>query len=168
MTKKGCIAGAAACLALSATSAQASTGCWSDVESAAAKVRTLQTRLMDATLRCQIVGADITPAYNAFVRINRPTLQGANAVLRKRLGEREYDRFVTFLANDSADQAIDREHCAAAALIANAGVIAAGDVEKLLALADEKGVQPKLEGGRCGIVFTATSAFPVAAESIGN
>lgn len=165
MIKGKLTAAAAAWLALGGTAAQASTACWSPVEQAAAKVRNLQTRLMDATLRCQLVGADITPVYNQFVRVNRPTLQGANSVLRSRLGEKEYDRFITFLANDSGSAMIDAEHCAAAAQIADAGMVAAGDVQKLVAIEEKMGLKMDLPGGACPITFTLAAANAPAADA---
>jgi hypothetical protein len=167
MTYKGkYLAAAVASLALAAGSAQASTTCWSPVEQAAAKVRNLQTRLMVATLRCQLVGADITPAYNGFVQVNRPTLQGANKVLRTRLGESEYDRFVTFIANVSAGADIDAGLCAVAGAVAGEGAGTEGDVQKLIALEEKLGTPLDLPGGACPITFTLAAAeAPVSPAS---
>jgi hypothetical protein len=168
MTLKGKMTAAAAAWAvLSAGSAQASAtgaGCWSPVEEAAAKVRNLQTRLMVATLHCQLVGADITPAYNAFVRNNRTTLQGANAVLRQRLGERPYDSFVTLIANLSAGAIADAEQCGVAAEVAGAGEGAGGDVQKLVALEARLNAPLDLPGGACPVTFTLASAPAAARE----
>jgi hypothetical protein len=160
------LAAAAASLALTAAPAQAFTACWSPVEQAAAKVRNLQTRLMVATLRCQLVGADITPAYNGFVQVNRPTLQGANKVLRSRLGESEYDRFVTFIANVSAGADIDAGLCALAGTVAGEGAGTHGDVQKLVALEAKLGAPLDLPGGACPITFTLAAAeAPVSPAS---
>src|SRR6185369_5742597 len=79
--KKGGLLGAAAMLLCVSMPANAVMGCWNPTQVAAAKVRDLQSRLMVATLRCQAMGADVTDAYNRFVRANRETIQGANAVL---------------------------------------------------------------------------------------
>jgi hypothetical protein len=164
MTYKGKMTAAAtAWLALAAGTAQASTNaCWNPVEEAAAKVRNLQTRLMVATLQCQLVGSDITPSYNNFVRANRQTLQGASTMLRKRLGERAYDTFVTFIANVSAGTAMDAAQCAVAAEVAGSGEGAGGDVQKLVALEEQLNAPIDLPGGACPVTFTLAAA-PVAA-----
>ena len=166
MTFKGkMIAAAAASVMLAAGPAQASgSACWSPVEEAAAKVRNLQTRLMVATLHCQLVGADITPAYNAFVRTNRTTLQGANSVLRGRLGERGYDSFVTLIANVSAAAQSDAAKCAAAAEVAGAGQGAGGDVQKLVALEARLQAPLDLPGGACPVTFTLAAVASPEAE----
>lgn len=169
MTLKGKVTAAAAAWAiLSAGTAQASaTTCWSPVEEAAAKVRNLQTRLMVATLHCQLVGADITPTYNSFVRTNRTTLQGANSVLRARLGERAYDSFVTLIANLSAGSMADAAQCAVAAEVAGAGEGAGGDVQKLVALEARLAAPLELPGGACPVTFTlASAAAPVERVSV--
>jgi hypothetical protein len=165
MTYKGKLTAAAAAWAvLAAAPAHAgATACWSPVEEAAAKVRNLQTRLMVATLHCQLVGADITPAYNNFVRVNRTTLQGANSVLRTRLGERAYDSFVTLIANLSAGGMADAAQCAVAAEVAGAGEGASGDVQKLVELEARLNAPIALPGGACPVTFTLASApSPVA------
>lgn len=165
MTLKGKMTAAAAAWAvLAAGSAHASAAtCWNPVEEAAAKVRNLQTRLMVATLHCQLVGADITPAYNSFVRVNRSTLQGASSVLRTRLGERAYDSFVTWIANVSAGSMADAAQCAVAAEVAGAGEGAGGDVQKLVALEARLNAPIALPGGACPVTFTLASApAPVA------
>lgn len=154
--------GAAVLLATTGTSAQAAT-CWNGVEQAAAKVRNLQLRLMDATLRCQMTGVDITPAFNEFVRANRTALQGANEVLRARMGEAEYDRFVTALANGTADATTDEASCAAAAATADQGRDAAGEVQTLLQLEERFGVTPQLPGGACPITFTVAASIATVA-----
>jgi hypothetical protein len=176
MTLKGKMTAAAAAWAvLAAGTAHASaTTCWSPVEEAAAKVRNLQTRLMVATLHCQLVGSDITPAYNNFVRVNRTTLQAANSVLRTRLGERAYDSFVTLIANLSAGSMADAEQCAIAAEVAGAGEGAGGDVQKLVALEERLEAPLDLPGGACPVTFTlaaapasaAVTAPPVAAARV--
>jgi chemotaxis protein histidine kinase CheA len=162
-TIKG-LAGACALLAMTATAAQASS-CWNPVQAAAAKVRNLQSRLMDATLRCQMVGVDISATYNAFIRENRSALQGANTVLRDRLGEREFDHFVTELANAADHAATDVDACAAAADAAQSAVEARGSVQTLLALEAQFDSQAELPGGECQIDFAAAAA-PASATAI--
>jgi hypothetical protein len=167
MTLKGKLTAAAAAWAVlaAAPAHAAATTCWSPVEEAAAKVRNLQTRLMVATLHCQLVGADITPAYNNFVRVNRTTLQGANSVLRTRLGERAYDSFVTLIANLSAGGMADAAQCAVAADVAGAGEGASGDVQKLVELEARLKAPIELPGGACPVTFTLASApNPIASS----
>lgn len=153
------LAAALASLALAAGSAQASTtACWNPVEEAAAKVRNLQTRLMVATLQCQLVGTDITPAYNEFVRANRQALQGASAMLRTRLGERGYDTFVTLIANLSAGTSMDADQCTLAGELAGTGQGAGGEVRKLIALEEQLKAPIELPGGACPATFTLVAA----------
>ncbi len=156
--------GAAVLLAVTGTNAQASS-CWSGVEQAAAKVRNLQLRLVDATLKCQMAGIDITPSYNEFVRANRATLQGANDVLRARLGEAEYDRFVTSLANGTAGGGTDAASCAQAAATADQGRGAAGEVQALVTVEEGLGNSPALPGGSCPITFTMAAAVTATATA---
>jgi hypothetical protein len=148
------LAGACALLAMTSGVAQA-TECWSPTQAAAARVRNLQSRLMDATLRCQMVGVNITAAYNGFIATNREALRGANAVLRARLGERDYDSFVTAQANLADHAPLDEESCTRAAANAQAAMEAAGNVDALLALADDAEADTLLPGGQCGISFAA-------------
>src|SRR3954469_13964992 len=74
--------GLAAAALLWAQSASAAMSCWDEHETAAAKIRDLQSRLMVATLRCRAIGIDVLTAYNDFVRVNRSTLQEANGVIK--------------------------------------------------------------------------------------
>jgi hypothetical protein len=105
--KIGRLGAAAALMLCVSMPAHAVMGCWNPTQVAAAKVRDLQSRLMVATLRCQSAGADVTQAYNRFVRANRETIQGANQVLLAQFrtgfgasqGETQYDHFATALAN---------------------------------------------------------------------
>src|SRR3954453_13962670 len=125
--KKGGLFAAAAALLCVSMPAHAVMGCWNPTQVAAAKVRDLQSRLMVATLRCQSLGADVTPAYNRFVRANRETIQGANAVLlaqfrsgfRSSQGETQYDRFATALANVYGGDSTDAGICAETASLAD-------------------------------------------------
>lgn len=148
------LASACALLAMTATVADAAE-CWNPTQAAAARVRNLQSRLMDATLRCHMVGVDISAAYNGFVRESRAALQGANAVLRARLGERDYDRLVTAQANAADLQPLDVESCGMVAEAARTASAAGGNVEALLALEAEHGGATDLPGGVCGITFAA-------------
>src|SRR5688500_10832188 len=85
--------------------AHAAMACWNPKQVAAAKVRDLQSRLMVATMRCSAMGIDVLPAYNAFVRTNRTTIQAANGLIKAQFssgfgvrGQTEYDKFTTALA----------------------------------------------------------------------
>lgn len=143
--------------------ARAAETCWNNMETAAAKVRDLQSRLMVATLRCRAGGIDILSTYNDFVRINRATLQGANEVLRAQFdsahgpgaGEREYDIFATALANAYGAGETNAVRCAEVAAVALQGVSAAGDIALLVSLDEGLGAAPRLPGGECPITFAA-------------
>lgn len=145
--------------------AQAAMSCWNQTQVAAAQVRDLQSRLMVASLRCVAMGVDVTPAYNRFVRATRETLQGANGVIMAQFraghgGEAQlhYDRFATALANAYGAGATTDRICAETATIADEAAAAAGDIRRLVEIADRLGVAPDLPGGQCGISFAAAGA----------
>lgn len=143
--------------------ARAAETCWNNTETAAAKVRDLQSRLMVAALRCRAGGIDILSAYNDFVRVNRSTLQAANDILRAQFdsahgpgaGQREYDSFATALANAYGAGETSVARCAEVAAVAVRGVGAAGEIAALVALDEGLGATPGLPGGECPITFAA-------------
>jgi len=162
MKKGGLLVATAAMLCVSMP-ANAAMGCWNATQVAAAKVRDLQSRLMVATLRCQAMGADVSGAYNRFVRANRTTIQGANAVLLAQFrtgygsnqGQTQYDRFATALANIYGDDATDHGVCADTAALADEAATANGDIRQLVAIEDRLGFSPALPGGQCDYSFAA-------------
>ena len=153
---KAALAVSAAAALLAAQPAQAAMGCWDEQPTAAAKVRDLQSRLMVATLRCQAMGMDTTAAYNDFVRQNRTALQGANGLIKAQFdtgygkdGATYYDRFATSLANKYGGDATNAQICNDTVAAAQEAAAAAGDLGKLVALADRFGPTPELPGGAC-------------------
>jgi hypothetical protein len=135
--------------------------CWGQQQTAAAKVRDLQSRLMVATLRCQAMGHDVSPAYNAFVRANRGTIQAANELIKAQFasagaaaGERAYDSFTTALANAYGGDQTNADICHDIESAEQEGASASGDVSVLMALADRLGPPPALPGGTCPITFS--------------
>lgn len=163
--KKGalkCALGLAAAALVHAQPASAAMSCWDQHETAAAKIRDLQSRLMVATLRCRAIGIDVLTAYNDFVRINRSTLQEANGVIKAqfdrgygREGQRFYDSFTTAMANHYGADATSGAVCEETAAIAAEAVAAEGDVVRLVELADRTGGSPELPGGVCPVTLTA-------------
>ena len=163
--KKGALKGPlglAAAALIHAQPASAAMACWDEHETAAAKIRDLQSRLMVATLRCRAIGIDVLTAYNDFVRINRSTLQEANGVIRAqfdrgygREGQRFYDSFTTAMANRYGADSTSGEVCEETAAVAAEAVAAEGDVVRLVELADRTGGSPELPGGICPITLTA-------------
>ncbi len=158
---KGALGLAAAALVY-AQPASAAMSCWDEHETAAAKIRDLQSRLMVATLRCRAIGIDVLTAYNDFVRINRSTLQEANGVIKaqfdrgyEREGQRFYDSFTTAMANQYGADATSGQVCEDTAAIAAEAVAADGDVALLVDLADRTGGSPELPGGVCPVTLTA-------------
>ena len=148
-----------------ASPAQATMSCWNETQTAAAKVRDLQSRLMVAALRCQAAGIDITPAYNRFVTANRTTIQGANNVIRAQFrtgfgptAETQYDRFATALANAYGGDTTDSETCAASAGAAEEAAAAGGDIGRLLDVEDRLGGPPELPGGVCAVSLAEVDA----------
>lgn len=163
MKRRGLFASAALLLCVSAP-AQAVMGCWNETEVAAAKVRDLQSRLMVATLRCQAMGVNVADAYNRFIAANRTTIQGANTVILAQFraghggqGQTHYDRFATALANIYGDDATDRTICAETAALADEAAAAAGDMSRLVMIADRFGETPDLPGGQCALNFAASA-----------
>jgi hypothetical protein len=143
--------------------ANAAMACWDQNQTAAAKIRDLQSRLMVATMRCRAMGVDVLPAYNEFVRVNRSTIQDANGLIRAQfragygdaLGEKSYDSFTTSLANAYGAHETSVGICEETAELAAEAVAAGGNVERLLDIADRAGAGPELPGGRCPISFAS-------------
>lgn len=161
MKTGGLFAAAAAMLCVSMP-ANAAMGCWDATQVQAAKVRDLQSRLMVATLRCQAMGADVSGAYNRFVRANRETIQGANAVLLAQFrsgygsqGQTHYDRFATALANIYGADATDRGICADTAALAEEAAAANGDLRRLVDIEDRFGFSSTLPGGECSYTLAS-------------
>src|SRR4051812_21223763 len=158
---------------LAAQPAQAAMGCWNQEPAAAAKVRDFQSRLMVAALRCRAMGVDVLAAYNDFVRQNRSALQAENNLIHAQFhtgygaeSETYYDRFTTSLANRYGGEATNAGICYDTASAAQEGAAAAGDVSKLLALADRFGSSPELPGGECPPGTVAIVTVPVPASRI--
>ena len=163
MTRRGLkgALGIAAAAMIYAQPASAAMSCWGERETAAAKIRDLQSRLMVATLRCRAYGVDVLTAYNDFVRINRSTLQQANGVIKAQFdrgygpeGQRFYDSFTTALANEYGGDATSYAVCEETAAIAAEAALAEGDIGRLVDLADRTGRSPELPGGVCPAVLT--------------
>ena len=136
---------------------RAQTGCWSEADIDATKIRDLQSRLMVATLRCQGAGVDVTGAYNHFVIANRATLQGINAVLMSRFrsdvtdaeAQVQYDRYATALANAYGGDTTNRRVCDNTARLAEEAAGAEGNVGRLVALHSRTGMPPPRPGEAC-------------------
>jgi hypothetical protein len=111
------------------------------------------------------MGADVSSAYNRFVRANRETIQGANAVLLAQFrtgfggsqGETQYDRFATALANIYGADATDEAVCAETATLADEAAAAGGDISRLVAIEDRFGFSSDLPGGQCGYSFDSAA-----------
>src|SRR3546814_15329794 len=78
---------AVALFCVSASEAQAGSGCWQASEVAAAKVRDLQTRMMVAGLKCRGYGPEMLAAYNRFVVVHRTSIQRHNRSEERRVGK---------------------------------------------------------------------------------
>jgi hypothetical protein len=156
VASKAVLAVSTAAALLAAQPAQAAMACWDQQPAAAARVRDLQSRLRVAALRCRAMGVDVLAAYNDFVRRNREALQTANGMIKAQFdsgygkeGLTYYDQFATGLANRYGGDATDAGICSDTAAAAQEAASAAGDVGKLLALADRFGSSPDLPGGEC-------------------
>jgi hypothetical protein len=169
---KAALAVSTAAAMLAAQPAEAAMGCWNQQQAAAAKVRDLQSRLMVATLRCQAMGVSVLAPYNDFVRQNRDTLQAANGVIKAQFdafygkdGAAGYDHFATGLANRYGGDATNDQICGDTAAAAQEAADAAGDIGKLLDIADRFGPAPELPGGECAISFTVAMGHALSAAS---
>jgi hypothetical protein len=169
---KAAFAVSTAAAMLAAQPAEAAMGCWNQQQAAAAKVRDLQSRLMVATLRCQAMGVSVLSPYNDFVRQNRDTLQAANGVIKAQFdafygkdGAASYDHFATGLANRYGGDATNEQICGDTAAAAQEAADAAGDIGKLLDIADRFGPTPELPGGECAISFTVAMSHALSAAS---
>lgn len=151
---------AAAALSGGASSgaASAQANCWNPEQAAAARVRDLQSKLMVATMQCHAIGAEIAPAYNAFIRINKSGLEGVNGTIKARFaqlfgaaGQAHYDRFTTSLANAYGADQVDASVCEAMRRAASEAETIGGDPTRLLSLAERMGVAPRLPDGLCPV-----------------
>ena len=154
----------AAAAALVAAPIQAA--CWKSDEASAATIRTLQSMLMVAALRCQVAKHDITGDYNEFIKANRAALTGMNDKLKAHFirthgpvaGQTEYDRFTTSLANGYGAAPSGAEICAGTASLAREAAMMAGSVEGLLLLAGREGILTTLPDGTCEPALTVAQA----------
>lgn len=148
---------AAVCAVLLATT-PAQSACWSANAMSAARIRDLQTFLMVETLRCQVMGFDLTSEYNGFLRANRTTLGAVNGHLKSFFiaadgpvfGQQSYDRFTTTLANAYGASHTSADTCADARDTAHEAAMMDNDEQGLLMIADRQGLMPRLPGGVCG------------------
>jgi hypothetical protein len=146
----------AACAALLIT-APVQSACWSSDHVQDARLRNLQTYLMVETLRCQIIGFDLTPEYNRFLRSNRSVIGRTNDHLKAYFisangpvfGQQAYDRFTTTLANAYGASRTNSETCADARSAASEAALMDNDSEGLLMIAERQGLAPNLPGGQC-------------------
>lgn len=164
MRKKGL---AAVCAALLVTT-PAQSACWSGNDTSAARIRDLQTFLMVETLRCQVMGFDLTSDYNGFLRGNRAALEAANTSLKSFFiaadgpvfGRQSYDRFTTTLANAYGAGHTNAETCQNARDTALEAAMMDNDAEGLLTIAERQGLMPRLPGGICGQETMADAGRP--------
>jgi hypothetical protein len=156
---------ASAALCLGSIAAPAATAsCWTRADVAAAKVREMQTKLMVAVLQCQVSGVDILASYNRFLRNGRSALRSANERLkthfmaeRKIVGQREYDRYTTALANAYGGGQISLGSCAETSALLTEAAMAKSD---LLLLAAREVIVPTLPSAPC----PANNAVVLAAK----
>jgi hypothetical protein len=148
---------AAICAALLVTT-PAQSACWSANNMSAARIRDLQTFLMVETLRCQVMGFDLTGEYNGFLRANRTMLGTVNGHLKSFFitadgpvfGQQSYDRFTTTLANAYGAGHTNADTCANARDTAHEAAMMENNEEGLLMIADRQGLMPRVPGGICG------------------
>jgi hypothetical protein len=142
--------------AVSTTSAQAA--CWNEAAVSAAKVRDLETMLMVSALRCKTSDNAMLVQYNRFVRASRPALTAVNETLRAQFssagGLNAYDRYVTAIANRYGAGA-EGLSCNDMTSILSAAEAEGGSLSGLARLANDAGVEPRLEGSRCSKAFAA-------------
>jgi hypothetical protein len=146
----------AVCSALLIT-APVQSACWSNGHVQDARLRDLQTYLMVETLRCQMIGFDLTPEYNRFLRSNRSVIGRTNDHLKAYFisasgpvfGQQAYDRFTTTLANAYGASRTNSDTCDNARSAASEAALMDNDSEGLLMIAERQGLSPNLPGGQC-------------------
>jgi hypothetical protein len=144
---------AACIMALPTTQARAA--CWSETAVAAAHVRSMDSMLMVAALRCRGSGIDVMARYNGFVRTNRATLTNVNDNLRRHFaldgGLNAYDHYVTSIANRYGG-GVAGMSCGDMDSLLSEAIEAKGSMSLLSELAQSTIIVPELPGGRCVIV----------------
>jgi len=158
-------AAAAASIAMVSVQSVAATrsDCWSVQEISAAKVRDLQSMLMVAGLRCRFSSVDVLFSYNKFVNANRTAIVEVNSRLKTHFnlaygpieGQRSYDRFTTALANVYGAAGSGDEGCRDMEELAESAAAANGSDVALLAVAEQRGIQPELPTLRCEMTLAA-------------
>jgi hypothetical protein len=154
MVKRMSVAFAAVAL----VSAPVQASCWERQEISAGTIRDLQSMLMVATLRCQVMHVDITGDYNVFLQANKSTIQKMNDRLKLHFikahgpveGQRHFDAFATSLANGYGSREGDAEVCSSTASLAREAAMMAGSEEGLALLAQRQGINTLLSEGVCG------------------
>ena len=156
----------AAVVAAMLAGAPAGAACWSPEQTAAARIRDLQSQLMVSTLKCQVIHVDLTKEYNAFIGGNRTAIAAVNMRLKSYFirgegpvaGQAAYDRFTTSLANGYGSARTNNATCEEARALATEASMMANSEEGLLLLADRAGVSPRLPGARCETMAAAGAA----------
>ncbi len=159
---------AAALLAsVSQQSASAAVTCWDNASINAAKVREMETMLMVSALRCNVTNKNVLPAYNAFIRAVRPTLNGVNDTLKKFFAKKvsgngmvAYDAYVTAVANKYGSGGSGMSCDEMTALLGEAA-LSAGSLDQLITLSDRAGVKPYVLSEQC--VAPAVAPVVIAA-----
>jgi hypothetical protein len=165
----------ALCLVSLAAPATAA-GCWASADIAAARIREMQTKLAVAALQCRFSGYDIRTDYNRFLRNGRSTLRAANGRLKAHfmaqgtaVGQRDYDRYTTALANAYGGSQISFGSCAkSSAVMAEAAM----PRRNLLSLAAREIIAPTLPSPPCavrnGVVLAAEQTIGLHTASNGR
>ena len=129
--------------------------CWTALERSAYQVRGLQTMLMVAALKCNVMGGTAAnDSYSRFIRVIRPALGASATVLNARFkrlfgtqATAAMDATVTRLANSFSSAPISDSACSEAAETADRA--AAGSAAELAVLAAELVILPE-DAELCG------------------
>ena len=148
---KRAIFGMALTAIVSTGTAQAA--CWTEDAVEAAQVRTLETMLMVASLRCRDSGTDLLPSYNSFVRGHRVMLTVMNDRLRAHFGSlNAYDRYVTSVANRYGGGAIGLD-CDDMAHLLKSVRHTDGSADELARIAQKARIRAHIPGERCAVTL---------------
>lgn len=167
----GMKAASAAAMMAFAVSASASDVCWTPKELDAARVRDVQTIMMVGALHCSAQGYNTSFGYDRFVTRHRADLVASNDTLKNHFmrsaaasaGQRDYDSFVTRLANSHAIEAQDMSrYCARVDSLVRSAVSVPG--EELAAFAADVTDSPAGVGETCRRSEIAAIDVPVAAR----
>jgi len=151
-TIASCIAG----LALIIAGTAHASACWDARTVGAARISELETMLLLSSLRCRIIGFDFHESYDHFADTYKDVFDAAQFTLKTHFdadgsdgGRREYDRYLTGVANFYGTGRTDADTCHAFEAINTELGSAAANSDMIPMIAMEMVRDPHFDGPRC-------------------